>query len=371
MGLVALAAAGCLLVGHSTHGQLPVIASFSQNGELVCTNLAPGTGATVEWAPSLAGPWTNSWAGLESIAADAQGSIRVSVPMFYRVRAGTPSGMMVLIPGGSFVMGDTFGEGDADEIPTHGVQVSGCYMDKYEVTKGLWEAVKEWADTNGYAFDHPGSAKAAGHPAHSMSWYDAVKWCNARSQMESLSPCYYTDAGLTMVYRNGQVAPFVKWNGNGYRLPTEAEWEKAARGGAEGRRFAWWDTDTITHGRANYYSDTGYAYDVSPTRGYHPDYKTGDSPHTSPVWVFAPNAFGLCDMAGNVGEWCWDWHDPNWYTNPAAVELDTTGPSTGTHRIRRGGGWDNYASGIRCASREHDAPTEVSFVVGFRCVRRL
>ena len=130
-----------------------------------------------------------------------------------------------------------------------------------------------------------------------------VKWCNARSEKEGLAPCYHTDVARTAVYRTGRVDvtnDMVNWSANGYRLPTEAEWEKAARGGLVGRRFPW--GDQITHSLANYSSDSIYPYDTSPTRGYHPDYQAGGAPYTSPVGNFAANGYGLYDMAGNVYE---------------------------------------------------------------------
>lgn len=99
-----------------------------------------------------------------------------------------------------------------------------------------------------------------------------------------------------------EIEPHVRWNA-GYRLPTEAEWEKAARGGKNGHRFPWADAETITHRQANYVSN-GTEYDVSPTKGWHPEY--GRQP--SPVADFPPNGYGLYDMAGNVPEYCWDWH---------------------------------------------------------------
>jgi serine/threonine protein kinase len=112
---------------------------------------------------------------------------------------------MVLIPAGAFTMGDTFSEGLGNELPLHTVQVSAFYLDKTEVTKGLWDEVCHWAKGHGYSFDNPGQGQDADHPVDSVTWYDAVKWCNARSEMEGRVPAYYTDVARTTVYRSGQV----------------------------------------------------------------------------------------------------------------------------------------------------------------------
>jgi formylglycine-generating enzyme required for sulfatase activity len=187
-----------------------------------------------------------------------------------------------------------------------------------------------------------------------------------------LTPCYYNEAGLMTVYKTGTETPYPKWNANGYRLPTEAEWEKAARGGASGKRFPWRDSDTIQHSRANYYSSSLYAYDTSLTRGYHPTFDTGDFPYTSPVGYFGANGYGLCDMAGNVWECCWDWYQSDWYSQAGATQSDTRGP-TGplSNRVWRGGDWRNVASYTRCATRVSSNPGSAYGNHGFRCVRGL
>ena len=350
----------------------PVITSFSANGVLACSNLAPGSVAVVEWASSVTGPWTNNWAGLEAVTADANGKIQVSVPMFYRVRGtnSVPSGM-ALIPAGPFVMGDTFDEGNSDELPLHTNQVSAFYLDKFEVTKALWDGVHNWAITNGYLFDYEAQGKATNHPAHSMPWYDAVKWCNARSEKEGRTPAYYTDAGQTLVYRTGQTSvqnAWVKWS-SGYRLPTEAEWEKAARGGVSGHRFPWSDSDNIDWSRANYYAwpgpDGGWPFDVNGANGWNPAWTDGgDFRYTSPAGYFAANGYGLYDMAGNVWEWCWDWHDGTYYTSSPGT--DPRGPVSGSNRVLRGGCWIYDAIACRAATRFPDSPGFGYHSIGFR-----
>ena len=281
-----------------------------------------------------------------------------------------PTGM-ALIPAGSITMGNGMGasEGSTDELPTHTVYVSGFYLDKYEVTKALWDSVYVWGVAHGYSFDNAGSGKAANHPVQTVNWWDVVKWCNARSEKEGRVPAYYTSASLTTVYRTGQVYVqngWVRWNA-GYRLPTEAEWEKAACGGASGHRFPWSNVDTITHSQANYYSYWSggkpyYSYDLSPTNGYHPSYDNDPTPYTSPVGSFTPNGYGLYDMAGNVWEWCWDWYG----SYSSGSQTDPRGPSSGSGRVDRGGSWNIFANGCRVAVRNSYWPVHGNIGIGFR-----
>jgi len=232
--------------------------------------------------------------------------------------------------------------------------------------------VRVWGLTNGYTDLLAGVGKAANHPVHSITWFGMVKWCNARSEKENLTPVYCTTSSLATVYRTGSMLvanDWVRWTANGYRLPTEAEWEKAARGGAPGHRFPWSAVDTIQHSRANYYSSTNYAYDTSPTRGYHPDYDDGVPFYTSPVGSFAATGYppGLFDMAGNVWEWCWDRFSPSYYAS--APTNDPRGPTSGWDRVIRGGSWGLNADYCRAANRGSEVIIGGTHFLGFRCVR--
>ncbi len=276
-----------------------------------------------------------------------------------------PTGM-VLIPGGNFTMGATFANKNAtDERPVHTVYVSVFFMNQFEVTKAKWDEVWGWAINNGDGFAYEGSGKAQNHPVQTVNWYDCVKWCNALSEKEGRTPAYYTSSERTTVYRTDRVDisnDWVRW-GTGYRLPTEAEWEKAARVGTKDRRFPCTDSYTIQHARANYYSSSIYAYDTSPTRGNHPTYNDWNPPYTSPAGSFAPNGYGLHDMAGNVREWCWDWHSPNYN---GAASSNPRGPTSGSFRVCRNGGWNGYADECRLAYRGSLPPVNTTDAIGFR-----
>jgi formylglycine-generating enzyme required for sulfatase activity len=276
----------------------------------------------------------------------------------------TPTGFS-LIPGGSFTMGATSGYTYYDDAPPITVTVSPFYMQQTETTKAQWDEVRNWAVNNGYTDLAAGAGKAANHPVQTVTWYDVVKWCNARSEMEGVTPVY-TVSGAVM--RTGTTAPDANWSANGYRLPTEAEWEKAARGGVEGKRFPW-GTDTISHAQANYFGNSTYKnYDESPINNYHPSYRTGEQPYTSPVGSFEANGYGLYDMSGNVWEWCWDWYGSDYYATSNGT-TDPRGLESGAIRVIRGGSWVNFAIFGRAANRDYYTPVNRSSSLGFRPAR--
>jgi formylglycine-generating enzyme len=335
------------------------ITAFSPDGYLTWIDTQPGGTYTVQTTrrPGSATNW------VDYIQVPASNAV-----MTHRLYDPNPPSGMELIPAGTFTMGDTL-DGTAFNLPLHTVYVSAFYMDKHEVTKSLWDEVGGWNGGNGYSYENAGSGKAPDHPVQTVNWRDCVKWCNARSEKERRTPCYYNEVGLTTVYKTGTGTPYVKWDANGFRLPTEAEWEKAARGGANGHRFPWADADTINHSRANYYSwwSSGspyYAYDVNPTEGYPPTFNDGVRPYTSPAGYFSANGYGLHDMAGNVREWCWDWGG----SYSSGSQSDPRGPSSGSYRIERGGGWSSLADLSRASNRGGYPPDRGDRYVGFRCV---
>jgi sulfatase modifying factor 1 len=330
-----------------------------------------GRSYQLQYSDSMA---AGTWMDVETARAGDGGNLLISIPYesasqrgFYRLLltavSATPDGF-ALIPAGSFIMGDRSSPrvGASDELPVHSVYVSAFYMAKYEVTKSLWDEVRTWGLANGYTNLSAGAGKATNHPVQAVTWYDMLKWCNARSEKELLTPCYMVSG---LIYRANPGIPVCNWSANGYRLPSEAEWEKAARGGLDAANFPW--GNTIAHSQANYFAHPGgYPYDISLTSLYHPTYYTGATPYTSPVGSFAPNGYGLYDMAGNVWERCWDWYGS--YTSDS--QTDPRGAASGAIRVYRGGAWYNDAIYSRVAARGHYADsTTADDGIGFRVAR--
>ena len=155
------------------------------------------------------------------------------------------------------------------------------------MTKAFWDEVYAWAISNGYSFTNAGIAEGPEHPVHSVNWYDCVKWANALSERDGHTPCYYTDDNCTQVYRTGEVDLTnynVRWNVDGYRLPTQSEWEVAARGGLEGSKYAWGESASTS--KANFDQSLHGA--------------------TLPVGSYPSTGYGLFEIGGNLREWTWD-----------------------------------------------------------------
>ncbi len=198
-----------------------------------------------------------------------------------------------------------------------GTVVSTFHIGRFPVTWGEWQEVRSWAANNGYDIDGIGNACQANYPVSFVSWYDAVKWCNARSEMEGLEPVYRTERGA--VYRTEERPITQDLSANGYRLPQEAEWEFAAGGGNQSQGFTYSGSDDLDEVGWYVENSGGAECAYNADRG------------TWPVGLKAANELGLYDMSGNVWEWCWPAQDS-------------------TQRIR-GGGYNSGASSASVSGR--------------------
>lgn len=251
----------------------------------------------------------------------------------------------VLIRGGTFEMGSPDTEGWRSEDETrHTVTVSDFYMGIYEVTQA------EYAEVAG---NNPSSFSGEELPVEMVSWMDAVRYCNARSEAEGLTPAYTVE---------GQT---VTWNrsADGYRLPTEAEWEYACRAGTE---TPFNTENSISAEEANYYGHYPYEIEDNYFSQENLTTKPGEYRQTTvAVNSFSPNPWGLYNMHGNVGEWVWDYYG----AYDTSEQSDPTGAEAGTLRVYRGGGWNDFAKNMRSAYRAALDQNKGSFNIGIRLVR--
>jgi len=340
------------------------ITEWNGTGQLTWTVASTGGTFTIEAISDLASS-TNVWGTV------AYGEISGTIMSCQVPTPDSPfpdGSPMVLIPAGEFMMGDIYHDYHFrdSEGPPHIVMTSAFYMDSTEITWAQWSEVVDWATNNGYVFDNSSpSYTETNFPIYDVSWYDCVKWCNARSEKEGRPVVYYTNETWTVPYREGQidlVISNVDWNSRGYRLPTEAEWEKAARGGLNQNHYPW-----HSPGPAAY-----FLY-ITPTNANYSQSGNGqDSTGTTAVATFPPNGYGLYEMAGNVAEWCWDYWD--YYPDPAVNNLrDPDGPilNADNSRVVRGGSQISQSSDLRCAARTtaYSPTAQIGFFIGFRCVR--
>ena len=260
------------------------------------------------------------------------------------------------IPEGWFGMGGNAKSYDAPQNLV-GVYVRPFWMQSTEVTFGQWKVVREWGKEHGYTDLPQGVGKGDDHPVVMVTWLDAVKWCNAASERTGRKPCYEASGAVLRIGRANNIT--CNWQSDGFRLPTTAEWEKAAKAGKH-RRYPW--PGLINESLANYDSRRPKLKDAL---GGHPGFAKGDRPWTATVMSFQANEYGLFDMVGNVREYCWDWYSN---TPPRAGDLNPRGPQTGVWRCVRGGGWRDPAGGCIVFNRDLNTQAHVNDQTGFRIV---
>jgi formylglycine-generating enzyme len=231
---------------------------------------------------------------------------------------------MTYVKGGTYQMGST--SGDSDEKPVHTVTLDGFYIGRYEVTQDIYEEVM---GTN------PSNWKGARLPVENVSWYDAVAFANALSRRDGLDEVYTIDGTDVSI----------DWTKKGYRLPTEAEWEYAARGGKSSQGYTYAGSNTV--GDVAWYDDNDMAW---------------YSGKTHEVGGKKSNELGLYDMSGNLWEWVWDWYGD--YSESA--QTNPHGPLSGTEKVLRGGSAFSDATFVYAAVRVYDIPSRRRDTFGFR-----
>jgi formylglycine-generating enzyme len=289
---------------------------------------------------------------------------------------------MVFVEGGTFQMGSN--DGKDSEKPIHSVTVSDFYIGKFEVTQ------REWSEVMGVnpSGNHSSIGDPLDHPINAVSWYNAIEFCNKLSISEGLTPVYSINGNTSSSnWTSGTV--LADWNANGYRLPTEAEWEYAARGGNKSRDYTYSGSNSIRNVAC--YGDYGWDSANKSPKG------------TKPVGTKLPNELGIYDMSGNVWEWSWDFcgdysslvkkypdllpttaikygeglreipsygDDTSSANEYPIVDTNPRGARHGTYRVRRGGSWGDIASICTVSFRYSNTPSLTLNSIGFRVVRK-
>ncbi len=297
------------------------------------------------------------------------------------IKMDLPKDGLVLIKGGSFEMGDQFGDGEDNEKPVHSVSVNDFYMGQYEVTveefSRFVNATKYQTDAEkgdgSYAYDSEGKwGKQAGvnwrhnetgklrpsseynHPVVHVSWNDAVQYCNWLSRQNGYQPVYTINGSSVSA----------NWQANGYRLPTEAEWEYAARSGGKKYKYAWGNSTTPQANIGDESLKKKYpSWSWSIWENYNDGYV-----YTAPADKFLQGDLGLHSITGNVWEWCWDWYGSDYYGESNNIS-NPKGPASGSYRVLRGGSWRYIPANVRCANRDGYNPDYRGSDVGFRLSR--
>ena len=291
-------------------------------------------------------------------------SNEITVTILTGSNCGVLEQTMILVHGGAIDMGCTDEQGDncdlpgaTNEVPVHEIKIPGFYLNEHEVTQQEWEIIMG----NNPAFFGPGNSDgrqcSSDCPMDFVSWYDALVFCNRLSELVGLTPCYYSDVSYSNIFgkTNGiwsqpQSEPvFWNENANGYRLPTEAEWEFAAKGGNYLPKYIYAGSDNI---------DEVAVYGLNFTSGM-----------PAPVGSKSPNRLGIHDMSGSVEEWLWDYFQDDYYGD--SPRCFPTGPDSGPKRVVRGGGWGADPLFCRTTDRNGRTPDIPLSVLGFRLAQNI
>jgi formylglycine-generating enzyme required for sulfatase activity len=254
---------------------------------------------------------------------------------------------LVFVEGGTFAMGDSTAEAQSNEKPVHQMEIGSFYISKYEITQKQWQDVMEV---------NPAYFKGEYLPVERISWYDAIEFCNTLSQKEGLTPVYTlnddkVDTNNLCAADNLKLTIIANFSADGYRLPTEAEWEFAARGGIQ---------------------SSGYKYCAANDIEQAAWYDSNSEGKTHSVGRKLANELGIYDMSGSVWEWCWDWYGSDYYSNYYHHNQSKypAGPISGEQRVLRGGSWITDAEHCRISYRYSDKPNNNIYAeYGLRPVR--